>query len=269
MGGEVFGEIDKRKNLNQRLEFISHIAGFNVFIILSVLNISCMNQKNEQSTPRILVFSKTEGWRHDSIEAEREAIISLANGHGVRAEASEEAGLFTDNTLVQYNTVIFLNTTGTIFTDNQRTAFERYIRRGGGFVGIHSATDTEYEWSWYNRLVGAYFKNHPNDPNVREAVLNVIDAEHPATHHLPEQWPRADEWYNFRDMNEDVTVLIKLDTDSYKGSEHPGNHPVSWYHEYDGGRAFYTALGHTIESFSEDLFLRHLWGGIEYAMGIM
>lgn len=221
----------------------------------------------DNAAPRILVFSKTEGWRHDSIEAGRDAIISLGTAHGVVVEASEDARLFTDAQLTRYRAVIFLNTTGTLFNDEQRAAFKRYIQRGGGFVGIHSAADTEYDWKWYNMLVGAYFKNHPHDPNVRTAVLHIIDSEHRSTEHLPRQWERADEWYNFRDMNTNVTVLITIDTDSYEGSEHPNNHPVAWYHEFDGGRSFYTALGHTIESFSEELFLQHVWGGIEYAMG--
>lgn len=134
-------------------------------------------------------------------------------------------------------------------------------------MGIHSASDTEYDWPWYGRLVGAYFSNHPNNPNVRDAVINVVEAGHPATEMLPERWERTDEWYNFRELPDHVNVLLTLDTDTYEGSGHPGYHPVAWYHEYDGGRAFYTALGHTIESYSEELFLKHVWGGIRYAMG--
>jgi type 1 glutamine amidotransferase len=227
---------------------------------------ACMTEKNNH-TPRILVFSKTAGWQHDSIESGRKAIDSLGTAHGVIVETSEDAGLFTDDSLAGFDAVVFLNTSGTIFNDDQRAAFERYIQNGGGFVGIHGATDTEYDWPWYNRLVGAYFDNHPGNPSVREAVLQIVDADHPASANLPERWKRADEWYNFRDINEDVHVLMVLDTESYEGSEHPDYHPIAWYHVYDGGRAFYTALGHTIESFSEDLLLHHIWGGIEYAIG--
>jgi len=238
-----------------------------IFIILTIFtNITWMHDiKNNK--PIILIFSKTEGWRHDSIEPGRKALISLGNEQGMTVESTEDAGYFTNENLVRYDAVVFLNTSGTIFNDDQRKAFEQYIQNGGGFVGIHSATDTENDWPWYNRLVGAYFLNHPNDPNVRDAVLQVVNSEHPSTAHLPERWERADEWYNFRDMNENVNVLITIDTDSYEGSEHPGKHPLAWYHEYDGGRAFYTALGHTIESYSEELFLQHIWGGIEYAIG--
>lgn len=117
-------------------------------------------------------------------------------------------------------------------------------------------------------MVGAYFESHPSNPNVRDASLIVHNQDHSSTRVLPETWERADEWYNFQDMSEDVNILISLDTDSYEGSKHPGDHPLAWFHEYDGGRVFYTALGHTIDSFSDDLFLGHIWGGIEFAMDL-
>lgn len=214
----------------------------------------------------LLVFSKTAGWRHDSIEAGIEAVAELGREHGFSVTATEYAGHFTEENLRRYNAVLFLNTTETVFDETQREAFKSYIQRGGGFAGVHSATDTEYGWPWYGELVGAWFDNHPNDPNVREAIIRVVNPDHSATEMLPEEWQREDEWYNFGYMNDDVNVLLELDTDSYEGSDHPGNHPIAWYHDFDGGRAFYTALGHTIESFSEELFLSHLAGGLKYAM---
>ncbi len=242
--------------------YIAFTAGI---ILLALFPITAYME--ERISPRILVFSKTEGWRHDSIEPGVEALRVLGNTHGVIVDTSEDAALFTDENLARYDAVVFLNTSGIFFTDEQRAAFQRYIRSGRGFVGVHCAADTELKWQWYTGLVGAAFDNHPGNPNVRNAVLHVVDPSHPATEKIPAEWERADEWYNFRDMNEDVNVLITIDTDSYEGSDHPGYHPLAWYHEYDGGRAFYTALGHTIESYSEELFLRHVWGGIEYALG--
>jgi type 1 glutamine amidotransferase len=216
----------------------------------------------------ILVFTKTSGWRHDSIKPGREALKEIARKNGYSITLTEDSDYFTFENLSQYDAVIFLNTSETIFEDNQRVAFEEYIRGGGGFVGTHSASDTEYDWPWYGELVGAWFDNHPNFPNVREAEVLLVDSRHPSTFMLPESWVRADEWYNFGYMNENVTVLLELNTDSYEGSDHPGNHPIAWYHEFDGGRSFYTAMGHTKESFSEELFLVHLEGGLKYAMGI-
>lgn len=242
-----------------------------VLIIVLFFPMACSNSSEDQSEilitqveSQILVFSKTEGFRHGSIEAGQEAVRRLGMENNIQVHITEDASSFSEEVLSGMDAVVFLNTTGTILDENQKAAFKNYIRNGGGYVGVHSATDTEYEWPWYNRLVGAYFKNHPR---VQSAVLEIVDPNHASTSMLPELWEREDEWYNFRDMNEDVQVLIKIDTDSFEGSEHPGSHPMAWYHEYDGGRAFYTALGHTEESYIEELFLRHLLGGIEYAMG--
>lgn len=244
---------------------------FTVFSSLMVTEVEQRsdNQKVEiQENNSVLVFTKTEGWRHDSIEAGVEAIYQLGNENDFDVTWTEDSEYFTTENLSKYDAIIFLNTTLTLFDSEQRGAMRNYIQNGGGFVGVHSAADTEYDWPWYGELVGAYFTSHPNNPNVREAVVEVIDANHPSTEHLPQEWLRSDEWYNFGYINDQVNVLLRLDTDSYEGSDHPGNHPIAWYHEFDGGRAFYTGSGHTIESFSEPHFLDHLLGGIHYAMGL-
>lgn len=215
----------------------------------------------------VLVFTKTSGFRHESINAGIPAIEKLGAEHGFDVIQTEDSERFNDEYLSNFDAVIFLNTTQTLFNEEQRNAFKSYIQNGGGFVGIHSASDTEYDWPWYGQLVGAYFANHPGNPNVRNAVVDLVNADHLSTENLPEHWEREDEWYNFREVPTHTNILLRLDTDSYEGSDHSGNHPISWYHEYDGGRAFYTGLGHTSESFTEDLYLDHLLGGINYAMG--
>lgn len=241
--------------------------------VFSSLMVSDIEQKSDiqvlenQENNSVLVFTKTEGWRHDSIEAGVEAIYQLGNENSFDVTWTEDSENFTTDILSEYDAVIFLNTTLTLFDSDQREAFQNYIQNGGGFVGVHSAADTEYDWPWYGELVGAWFDNHPGNPNVREATIDVIDSNHPSTEHLPMRWDRNDEWYNFGYMNDRVNVLLRLDTDSYEGSDHPGNHPIAWYHEFDGGRSFYTGSGHTIESFSEPYYLDHLLGGIQYAMG--
>jgi type 1 glutamine amidotransferase len=160
--------------------------------------------------------------------------------------------------------VIFLSTTGDVFDGNQQAAFERFIRRGGGFVGVHSAADTEYDWAWYGGLVGAYFKSHPR---IQPATLIVADSTHPSSEHLPPRWARRDEWYNFREAPAVGRTLLVIDEKSYSGGTMRLRHPMAWCQEYDGGRAWYTALGHTIETYGEPLFLRHLLGGILWAAG--
>lgn len=221
--------------------------------------------QDTEEEKNILIFSKTAGFRHSSIETGREALMDWASENGVSTTATENSALFTDENLRLFDAVVFLNTTQTVLNGNQKAAFIRYIQNGGGFVGIHSAADTEYDWPWYNKLVGAYFNSHPH---IQTATLNVVDSTHPSTAMLPEEFERRDEWYNYRDFNEDVNVLMTLDPQSYEGSEHPDMHPIAWYHEYDGGRAFYTGSGHTEESYSEELYMNHLWKGIEYAMGM-
>lgn len=217
-------------------------------------------------TPRVLVFSKTAGFYHKSIPAGIAAIQQLGHENGFLVDTTKNSAYFTDDSLKRYRAVIFLSTTGDVLDFRQQAAFERYIQAGGSFVGIHAATDTEYDWPWYNKLVGAYFLDHPNNPNVHSATVQVLDTTHQSTKGLPERWERVDEWYNFRDINPDINVLATMDESTYKGGKNGDNHPIIWYHEYDGGRAFYTGGGHTDESFSEPLFLQHLLGGIQYAI---
>lgn len=217
---------------------------------------------------RLLVFSKTGGFRHASIKDGKIALQKLATEHGFSVDFTEDATAFTDANLAHYDAVIFLLTTGTILDDNQKAAFERYIRAGGGYVGVHSASDTEYNWPWYGGLVGAYFDRVHGHSKVTQATLHVIDRTHPSTVMLPALWVRTDEWYNFASNPRGrVNVLMTIDESTYKGGTMGVDHPIAWYHEYEGGRAWYTALGHTSESYYEPLFLAHLWGGIMYAVG--
>ena len=215
---------------------------------------------------KILVFSKTAGFRHSSIIPGKPAIIKLGKENGFSVDTTEDASKFTDAVLKEYNAIVFLNTTGDVLNNFQQAAFERYIQAGGGFMGIHAATDCEYNWPWYGKLVGAYFKGHPK---TQSAKLNVIDKSHISTAHLPDVWERVDEWYNFKKApsKEDVTVLVTIDEGSYQGGDNNGWHPMVWYHNYDGGRAYYTEFGHTDESFADPNYLKHILGGIKYAIG--
>jgi type 1 glutamine amidotransferase len=212
----------------------------------------------------LLVFSKTAGYRHPSIADGKAVVQTLADTHNFAVTFSEEATLFTDATLAEFAGVVFLNTTGDILTDEQQAAFERYLRAGNGFVGVHSATDTEYDWPWYGGLVGAYFADHPA---VQPATVLVQNANHPSTADLPTPWSRRDEWYNFQAQPTADNVLLTVDESSYSGGTMGADHPIAWYHHYDGGRAWYTAMGHTPESFAEPAFQSHLLGGILWAVG--
>ncbi|MEM9326676.1 MAG: ThuA domain-containing protein [Bacteroidota bacterium] len=216
-----------------------------------------------QAPKTVLVFSKTNGYRHQSIADGIQMMQRLADQRGFEVVFSEDAAYFHEDSLRQFSAVMFLNTTQDILDHYQQADFERYIQAGGGFVGVHAATDTEYHWPWYNQLVGAYFDSHP--PGTHEAAVRIV-RKHPSTDSLPETWMKTDEWYNFKSINPDVTVLAWLDESTYQGGTNGDKHPAAWYHEYDGGRAFYTALGHTKESYTDPLFVNHVWGGLSWVM---
>jgi len=244
-------------------------AGVSLLIVFTVLSLLFGGTAQaENSPPRfaVLVFSKTTGFRHDSIPDGIAAIEALGAEHGFRVDATEDAGRFTATELARYRVVVFLCTTGDILDPDQKAAFEEFIRTGGGFVGVHSASDTEYRWAWYGRLVGAYFADHPS---IQSATLHIEDPGHPSTKDLPASWRRTDEWYNFRtNPRGAVHVLATLDEASYAGGRMGEDHPIAWCQEIDGGRSWYTAMGHTAESYGEPLFRRHLLGGIESAAGL-
>ncbi|MFD8069883.1 ThuA domain-containing protein [Streptomyces parvulus] len=215
---------------------------------------------------KILVFSKTAGFRHSSIDDGLAALRDLGTAHNFTVDATEDAGAFTSGNLGQYRAVVFLSTTGDVLDGTQQTAFEQYIQGGGGYVGIHAAADTEYDWPFYDGLAGALFHSHPA---VQSATVRVEDRAHDATAHLGRTWQRTDEWYNYR-TNPRTTahVLASLDESSYSGGNMAGDHPISWCKDYRGGRAFYTGGGHTDESFADPAFNRHLLGGIRWAAGL-
>ena len=237
--------------------FTALCLGFTAFCLLSCTT-------DPLAKDRVLVFSKTAGYHHKSIDAGIKALKEMGVKYKFEVDTTTDSTKFVYSNLKQYAAVIFLNTTGDVLNDDQQKAFQQYIQSGGGFVGIHSASDTEYGWPWYGNLVGAYFVKHPK---IQEAVLVINDSTHIATKHLPRPWKRTDEWYNFRWVANDLHVLISIDESSYTGGTNGAGHKMAWYHDYDGGRAFYTALGHTDESYADPLYLQHLWGGIQYAMG--
>lgn len=219
----------------------------------------------------VLIFSKTAKYydrdfeyRHEAIPEGTDAIRTIGKREGWTVTATEDPNDFNDESLARFDVVVFLLNTGDVLNDQQQAAFERYIQSGRGYVGVHSASDTEHSWPWYGELVGAYFENHPP---IQEATYVVEDRSHPATEALPERWSRIDEHYYFKtNPRGSVTVLMTLDESTYDaGDGAMGDHPIAWHHEYDGGRAFYTALGHTKESYDDPLVLSHLEGAITWA----
>ncbi|WP_405087031.1 ThuA domain-containing protein [Microbispora sp. NBC_01389] len=215
---------------------------------------------------KVLVFSKTTGFRHDSIPEGIAAVQKLGQDNNFAVDATEDSAAFTDANLAQYQAVVFMSTTGDpVSTPDQQAAFQRYIQKGGGYVGVHAAADSGYNWAWYGKLVGAYFKQHPA---IQQATIKVEDPAHPSTKDLPTSWTRTDEWYDFQsNPRANVHVLTSMDEKSYTGGTMGVDHPNSWCQDYDGGRSWYTALGHSKANYSEPLFVKMLLGGIKTAAG--
>ena len=214
----------------------------------------------------VLVFSKTAGFRHTSIDEGIAAIQALGAANDFTVDSHRRRGRLQRGQSGQLTKPSSSSsTTGDVLNAAQQTAFEQYIQGGGGWVGVHSAADTEYGWAWYGELLGAYFQSHPA---IQQATIVVADQVHPSTAHLPERWVRTDEWYNFQtNPRGDVHVLATLNEATYSGGADGFDHPIAWYHDFDGGRAWYTGLGHTEATYAEPLFLEHLLGGIRYAAG--
>lgn len=222
---------------------------------------------------KVLLFTKTAGWHHESINEGVDAIRTLGQEHFFEVVWSEDASRWmNDEMLARFDAIIFLNTTGDILTGAQQAAMERFIRSGKGFVGIHSASDTEYDWPWYRRMVGRMFRIHPT---IQTARLLVLDRSFPGLEFFPDSSLWTDEWYEFGpEETTGLTYILAVDEKSYAPEANWGSvsgqgmgefHPIAWYHHYDGGRAFYTALGHLPSKFSDHAFLQHLFGGIYWA----
>ncbi len=217
----------------------------------------------------VLVFSKTADFRHESIPKGIETLTQLGRSGKFNVVATEDAGVFSDDSLGGFRAVVFLNTTGDVLNAEQQNAFERYIQAGGGYVGIHAAADTEWKeapWGWYQRLVGGVFESHPRDSD-QLATLRATGAAHPATDDLPGEWQASDEWYDFKRLSDGIRVLIEVDETTYQDGQMGESHPITWYREFDGGRSFYTGLGHTDAVYDNSTFQQLLLGGIDWAMG--
>ncbi|HEX6023292.1 MAG TPA: ThuA domain-containing protein, partial [Solirubrobacter sp.] len=240
----------------------------------------------EPGLDRVLVFSKTGGFRHDSIPQGIAAIQELGQANDFTVVATEDAAQFNDANLATFDVVVFLSTTGEVLNDAQQAAFERYIQGGGGYAGIHAAADTEYSWPWYGELVGGYFRNHP--PGTPNADVKIEDGDEPSTSGLPATWNRNDEWYNYQhpttpivngsDTTADfsprarqVKVLATVDEASYDeqdGTSTADDHPIAWCSNFDGGISWYTGMGHTQASYSDANFRAHILGGLRTAAGL-
>jgi uncharacterized protein len=219
----------------------------------------------------VLIFSHTTGFRHKSVEAGTAAMAELIRAKGMLPVVSEDISIFQQNRLSPYRAIIFVSNTTSPKSEttdwlvgDAATNFKAWLGKGGAVIGIHAASDSHYFQPWYGTMIGGWFKSHP--PGTYAATLKVENAAHPSTRMLPKSFVRTDEWYAFKDFDPEVTLLVTLDPVSIGQPAGPA-WPVSWSRQYGGGRIFYTSMGHTIDSFSEPLFLQHVEGGFDWAVG--
>ena len=220
--------------------------------------------------PKVLVFHLATGYRHNSIDAGLPALKALGEREKFRVETSDDPNIFNTEALKSFKAIVFLNTTtqpkkpeSEWLTGDRQTALQGFVRRGGGVVGIHAAADSHYGWAWYGRLMGARFTKHPAGTPM--GSLTVVDRKHQTTVGMPPSFQRKDEWYYFDDYDPTVRVLVTLDPASINQRDANPN-PISWVKEFEGGRVFYTAMGHTPESFSDPLVMKHIAAGLKWTM---
>lgn len=220
----------------------------------------------------VLLFTMTQGWHHQSQLEGVAAMRQMADKHFFKLDWQEDPAVFNDENLKKFQAIVFLSTTGNILNAEQKAAMERFVKSGKGFVGVHSASDTEYQWEWYTKLVGRSFHIHPA---IQTAELQVTNRKFPGLERMPEHFLWTEEWYEFGPENtKGLNYILVVDEKTYdpvtdwgtkKGAGMGKFHPIAWYHNYDGGRSFYTALGHTAADYSDPLFLEHVYGGIYWA----
>nr|WP_099563216.1 ThuA domain-containing protein [Gaetbulibacter sp. 4G1] len=246
-----------------------------IFCIFTLTNIHA----NNEVIKKVLIFTKNglslngkKGYVHENIPNSIKALQEICKLEKIETVASEDASLFTDETLAQFDAIIFSNANNEVFdTEEQKQAFQRYIRNGGGFIGIHSANAVERGWPWYWALIGGKFVRHA--PHQEFDVI-VTNPSHPSTEFLGKKWTVNDECYYSNNLNPDINVLLSADmttVEDKKKSEYPNNifgnyFPICWSHEFEGGRQWYTALGHDSETYDNPIFRKHLKGGILWVL---
>ena len=222
-----------------------------------------------QDAIKVLAFSQVEpGIYHHLSNLDGIALIEkLGKSRGWDVDVTHDSGSFNSARLAQYDVVAFINSTGDILNEDQQTAFEKYIQNGGGYVGTHSAADTEHGWDWYGKMIGGYFKSHPEVDQVATAKLE--NRNHPANALMTEAGEILEEWYSYTANvrgKPGFTVLMTVDESTYEGGEMGADHPITWTHDYDGGRAFYTGFGHFFQA-DHPFLADMLAGGVEWAAG--
>lgn len=235
-----------------------------LFLFISFI---CSCKKHEHHhhdiLPKVLLFTKAEGFYHQSTVSGLEFFRNNAAKWGIELVDTNVSNAFTATHLDQYQIIVLLNNTGRLFTTEEKAALQSFVRKGGSVLGIHAAADAEYDWPWYKQMLGGQFKDHPA---IQEARCLVALPSHPSVKGIPKVWVRTDEWYNFNDLASNNQVVLTVDESSYSGGSHGAHHPVSWFREFEGAKIFYTSLGHSKESYEDTLLMQHISGAMEWLL---
>jgi type 1 glutamine amidotransferase len=238
-----------------------------IVILALLLVLGACRKKPERPNPlpltknKVLLYTETAGYRHESISAGTEMFKENAEKWNLEIQEAATSDAFTVDNLKQYRIIVFMSTTGDLFTPQEEAALQAYVKGGGAILGIHAASDAEYDWPWYGQMLGGWFIDHPA---IQEAKCMVKMPAHESVKDISSPWIRTDEWYNFKNLQQNNQIVLTVDESSYTGGTHGAVHPISWYRTFDGGRIFYTAMGHTPETYKEELFIRHIGGAISW-----
>ena len=244
-----------------------------VILFMFISMVPAFSQNHSRNQFQVLVYTSPDRWHNITEPTAILEFQKLANRHAFGLTVTQVVSNFVDETLLKYDVLVFLQSTTRDLSAEQLESFKRFIRNGGGFVGIHGASACRREGEWFRKLVGRTFTDHPEE---QTAVMHVVDKNHPSTMHLADRWIWTDEWYSYTvALTENQKVLITVDESTYDPDRTWGDenrhtamgafHPIAWYQEFDGGRSFYTSLGHMPELFKDPLFLDHIYGGIYWA----
>lgn len=249
---------------------------FKILIVLSLISLSAYSQNVNWKRVKVLVYTKNgKGYVHENIPFAARAIQRLGQQHGFSVDTTSKPEVMTEANLKQYNALIFTSTNNDVFdTDAQRLAFRRYVEAGGGFVGIHSVTGTERNWTWFKRMMGGTFLWHPKFQLFR---LRVLATEHPSMQGVPAVWEKQDECYFLKELSPGPTVIMASDLTSLNPAEaekikasagtYATLYPSAWYYDFDGGHTWVTQLGHDKKDYEEPVFLNHIFQGLRYVVG--
>jgi type 1 glutamine amidotransferase len=247
---------------------------FSCYITLLICFYALQSSAQAKKQFNALLVTKTAGWHHESINDGVTAIKDLADKNYFNVTWNQDGVPITEKYLQNFQVIIFLNTTGDIFNDEEQKAIEKFIESGKGYVGIHSASDTEYDWAWYTKLVGRMFHIHPA---IQTAKLRLTKTKFTGLEGFTDGQLWTDEWYEFSpETTTGLNYILAVDESTYnpnvewadrnlKGVGMGNFHPIAWYHEFDGGRSFYTALGHQPTDYTNTAFLNHIYAGIYWA----